>query len=320
MTDYVYGSGNPNIGTVQTEAYLNRIESLPYRQVAFMALGETIDIPENEAETHTMRSLDEISIEGGLLTPLNESVLNAERIGSVKGSVIIMRPSVYGLTLIISEKTRVNTPENIITAVSVLLSDYEMRLKERIIYNALENANLIEYVFTQGGTTSPKKANINDLIDAGILMEENSVRPIISFVKASPDEYTRPVPDRYALITSIKGSAAFKKNLNSTEFTQTHRFAGMDSYGFECKGAIERANVGLFASCEIPNGSSNEREGFLFGAQPFYQTGRTGLNSFLRVRPASESAYGMHTKVEKRTTYGVALSQQNRIMKIAFTD
>jgi len=41
----------------------------------------------------------------------------------------------------------------------------------------LQNANLVEYVFTQGGTTSPKKANMLDLIDATTIMEENAGRP-----------------------------------------------------------------------------------------------------------------------------------------------
>lgn len=316
----IIGSGNPNIGVVQTNAYLDRMESLPYNQIALAVMGETVDIPSYQAETHTIRSYDEIGISNSLLTPLNENVLNAERIETITGSVVVMRTSVYGVTIVISEKSRVNSPENIAAAVSTLLSDYEMRLKETIIYNALENSNLVEYVFTQGGTTSPKKANMLDLVDATTLMEENEVRPNLGFVSAVAAEHTRPVPQRYALVSSIKGASAFKKNLTSEDFTQTHRFAGISAYGFESKGSVDRANVEIFSTSEMPNGSGIEREAFIFGAQPFYMTGRTPLNSRMTIRPASESAYGMHTKVEKRTVFGIALSNQNRIMKISFSD
>lgn len=316
----IVGSGNSKIGTVQSNAYLDRTESLAYKQVALMVMGETIDIPSYQAEVHTLRSYDEISISNALLTPLNENVLNAERIETVTGSLVTMRTSEYGVTIVISEKSRVNSPENIAAAVSTLLSDYEMRLKETIIYNALQNSNLVEYVFTQGGTTSPKKANINDLIDASTLMEENDVRPNLSFIPAASEEYTRSIPHRYALVASIKGASSIKKNLLGDDFTQTHRFAGISAYGFECKGAIERANLEVFSSSEMEDGSGIEREAFIFGAQPFYLTGRTPLNSRMTIRPASESTYAMHTKVEKRTVFGVALSNQNRIMKISFSD
>lgn len=316
----IVGSGNSKIGTVQSNAYLDRTESLPYNQLVLVAMGETIDIPSYQAEVHTLRSYDEISISNALLTPLNENVLNAERIETITGSLVTMRTSEYGVTIVISEKSRVNSPENIAAAVSTLLSDYEMRLKEIIIYNALQNANLVEYVFTQGGTTSPKKANLLDLIDATTLMEENDVRPNLGFVSAVSAEHTRPVPQRYALVSSIKGASAFKKNLMSEDFTQTHRFAGISSYGFESKGAVDRANVEIFSSSEIENGSGVEREAFIFGAQPFYVTARTPLNSRMTIRPASDSPYAMHTKVEKRTVFGVALSNQNRIMKISFSD
>lgn len=316
----IIGSGNPRIGTVQSNAYLDRIESMNYNQIALSVMGETIDIPSYQAEVHTIRSYDEIGISDSLLVPLNENVLNAERIETVTGSVVTMRTAVYGVTIVISEKSRVNSPENIAAAVSTLLSDYEMRLKEQIIYNALQNANLVEYVFTQGGTTSPKKANMLDLVDATTLMEENDVRPNLGFISAVAAEHTRPVPQRYALVSSIKGASAFKKNLTSEDFTQTHRFAGISAYGFESKGVVDRANVEIFSSSEMTNGSGIEREAFIFGAQPFYKTGKTPLNSRMTIRPASESAYGMHTKVEKRTVFGVALSDQNRIIKISFTD
>lgn len=316
----IIGSGNPNWGVVQTNKYLDRVESLPYAQIALSAMGEIVDLPSYEAETFTIRSMDQININNQLMVPVNVNTESPDRVASVSGNVVTMKANVYGVTLLIGEYSRVNSPENIFAAVSTLLADYEMRLKERIIYNTLQSANLVLYVFSQGGSSSAKKANIIDLIDATTLMEENEVAPCLSFMPASPNEYTRSVPERYALVTSIKGSAAFKKNLDASDFTQTHRYAGINTYGFVSKGTAERANVEIFASTEMDNGSADHREGFIFGAQPYYKTGKTPLNSKLIHRPASDSVYGLQHRIEKVTVHGVALSSQNRIIKIEFAD
>ena len=321
MTDtVVIGSANPNWGVVQTNAYLDRMESLPYSQIALSVFGEIVDIPSYQAETHTIRSIDQISINNQLMSPINVNVDTPDRVSSISGSNIVMKTSVYGVSLLIAEYSRVNSPENIFAAVTTLLADYEMRLKEKIIYNTLQSSNLIIYQFTQGGASSKKKANIVDLIDATTLMEENEVAPCLSFITASPDEYTRPVPERYALVTSVKGAATFKKNIGATDFTQTHRYSRASNYGFVSKGTVERANVEIFASTEIDSGTSDHREAFIFGAQPFYKTGKTPLNSKMIHRPATESVFGLQHRIEKVTVHGVALSNQNRIIKIEFAD
>lgn len=314
------GSGNPNWGVVQTNAYLDRMESLPYSQIALSVFGEVVDIPSYQAETHTIRSMDQININNQLMVPINVNVDSPDRVSSISGSNVVMKTSVYGVALLISEYSRVNSPENIFAAVTTLLADYEMRLKEKIIYNTLQSSNLIVYVFSQGGSTSKKKANIIDLIDATTLMEENEVAPCLSFMPASPNEYTRSVPERYALVTSVKGASAFKKNLDASDFTQTHRYAGISDYGFVSKGTAERANVEIFASSEMDAGTPDHREAFIFGAQPFYKTGKTPLNSKMIHRSAIESVFGLQHRVEKVTVHGVALSNQNRIIKVEFAD
>lgn len=316
----ILGSGNPDFGVVQTNAYLDRVEAMPYSQIALSAFGEIVDLPAHQAEIFTIRSMNQININNQLLVPLNLNGQNPERIGKVKGSVTTMKANVYGVSIIIGEYSAVHSPESIFTAVSTLLSDYEMRLKERIIYNALQNANLILYRFSKGGSGSTKKANILDLIEVTDLMEENEVAPCMEFMSASPNEYTRPVPHRYAMVSSIKGASAFKKNLSVEEFTQTHRYAGLTEYGFLSKGTVERANIELFASTEIDKGTEGEREGFVIGLQAFFTTGKTPLNSVLFHRKAGESTYGLTHKLEKRTTTGVALASQNRVVKIVFAD
>ncbi len=315
----IVGSGNPDLGVVQTQKYLDRIESLPSSQIALSLFGESVDIPSFSAEAHTIRSYNNIDVTTESLIPLNPNVINSERIATVTGNVITLTTEIHAITIIIAEKSRVNSPENIFAATSTLLSDYEMRLKEKLILNMLWDSNLIDYTFEKGGSGSISKMNINDLIEVTDMMQENSVSPIISFISASPDTYTRPIPMRYALVTSIKGASAVKKNLSSTDFTQIHTYAGMSSYDFPSKGTIEKANLELLASSEI-NDEVDGREGYVFGAQPFYKTGRTPLRSRINLRPASESAYGMHSKVEKVTVFGVALANQNRVIKISFTD
>lgn len=314
------GSGNPNWGVVQTNAYLDRMESLPYSQIALSVFGEVVDIPSYQAETHTIRSMDQININNQLMVPINVNVDSPDRVSSISGSNVVMKTSVYGVALLISEYSRVNSPENIFAAVTTLLADYEMRLKEKITYNALKHANLMIYIFSQGGSTSKKKANIIDLVNATTEMEEDEVAPCLSFMPASPNEYTRSVPERYALVTSVKGASAFKKNLDAADFTQTHRYAGILDYGFVSKGTAERANVEIFASSEIDAGSEDHREAFIFGAQPFYKTGKTPLNSKMIHRSAIESVFGLQHRVEKVTVHGVALSNQNRIIKVEFAD
>ncbi|MES1922863.1 hypothetical protein MHBO_004391, partial [Bonamia ostreae] len=238
----IIGSGNPNYGVVQTNSYLDRTESLPVDQIVLTAMGTVLNIPSNRAETHTLRVNEQIAIDGEMLAPLNPNILNGERIISPKASVTSMKPQVYGVTIVVSEHTRVNTPENIYASISTLLSGYEMRLKEAIIYNALLTANLVDYTFSQGGTASPMKANVRDLIEMTSIMERNKVGACLSFIPADANTYTRSVPTRYAMVASIAGATAIKKNLSPEEFTQTHRFANTKSYEFPSKGTVERAN------------------------------------------------------------------------------
>ncbi len=168
----IVGSGNPNFGVVQTTNYLDRMTSLPYSQIAASLFGETVDIPSYAAEAHTIRSFNQIDISHQSLAPLNENVLNAERIEWVTGSIVTLKTEVHGITIVIGEKSRVNSPENIFAATSTLLSDYEMRLKEKIIINMLNDANLVEYTFTQGGAGTLRKMNIVDMINLTTLMKK----------------------------------------------------------------------------------------------------------------------------------------------------
>ncbi len=316
----IVSSTNPNFGTVQTTTFTDLIESLPNYYAAFLPFGETVDLMSGRAESHLIRSYKRVSVTDNMMIPLNPNILNGAKTVDLDGSVIVLNPAEYGISFILSERTRVNTPEDIGAAISPLISDYVMQLKEKITKNKIMSANKISIEFTNGGSGTPRKANAADFINASMIMEANGATPCVDFVRATDQVRSTPVGKSFVLITSVQGHGAIKKNLSADEFFCVHQFAGIADYALASKGSINRANIDVLVSSAMTVGDPAERIGILLANQPFFKTGQTPLTSRTLIRPASESNFGYHSMIQHIVSFDVALSSQNRVGKVIYAD
>lgn len=316
----VIGQSNSAIGSVSGSNFTDIIESLQNYDAPLTTMGQAIDIDPFKSETHTIRNWDRLKLSDKMMLPLNPHIYNSEKIISMSGSKITLNPSEYGITLIVSERARMNSPEDMVRAASTLISDYSMQFKENFAVNALAGANRVFFEFSQGGAGTPRKANIDDFCDLSTMMEQNGATPAVEFMRATDQTRSTPVGKSYVFVTSVKGAGAIKRNLKADEFFMVHRYAGISDYPLASKGSIDKANIEVYVSSAMRQGSKTGRTGLLLGNQPFYKTGRTPITSRVIVSPASDSNYAYHTKIQYVISYDIALSANNRIIKALFAD
>lgn len=315
----VMASSNPNYGSVQTNVFTDRIEALPNSSICLLQFGESIDLDSYKAKIHTIRTNNQIDIVADLLIPLSEDIIGETRFTMPTANIIELEALRYGITVAISEDTNMNTPEDIMNGLSPLFSDYEMRLKEIICYNTLISANLAEHEFSFGGT-NPRQVNVKDFAIASSKLELNGTAKVSYFKRATDQVGTMPVPKSFVFATSIEGATSVKLGLSADEFTEISSYAGIVDYALCSVGSIKRTNTEMVMSSEMKSGTPDERYGFLFGRQPFYKTGNTPMMSNLIYREALNQTHGSHIILEKATTFGTALSNHNRTMKLIFAD
>lgn len=316
----IVSSQNPKWGTVQPTTFTDIVESLPAYYAVLSALGQTVDVHPGRSESQTIRSTRPISITNDMMIPLNPSIYEGNRTIDIEGDIVIITPAEYGISFILSERTRVNTPEDIGAALSPLIADYAMQLKETIMYNLMISSNRLLIEFTQGGVGSERKANIDDFIDAACALEESGVTPVVDFLRATDQVGSSPIPKSFVLVTSNAGHCSIKKNLKADEFSCIQRYAGIVDYALASKGSITRANTEVCVSGAVDKGTVAERIGLLVGNQSIYKTGNTPINSRTLIRPASESPFAYWSSVEHLVSFGAALSSHNRIAKTIFAD
>lgn len=324
-TDF-YSSINNNLGALQTDQASSYMVSLPVVERSLVLFANTFDISNSVAEVHNIRKLDQLKLDVHSRTPLSRDRLNDDRIVGVSGGIVPIKTYAYGISLIIDSKYKVNTSENIISNCVKLLSDWQSRLKETLLFEMLRSAGATPYVFSKGDTSgglSGSQPNIPDAISMKQILDKNRVRrTMMRMIRATDQIGTHPVGQTFISHISIDGRGAWEQNLSgdqTNEIVRPFENPSTSDYIYQNLFYIKRADLSIYHSTEISD-SPNARIAITHGDEAYIQTRNTPFTSSIIMDPEYRSAYGMHSKVSLRVVQAEAVLRDERIVNGHFTD